>query len=195
MQLGILAIQGAFSKHFQTLKNLNQPEPTLIRKPEDLKNLSAVFLPGGESSTMSKLLRFNELTEPLQEEIDKGLPIFATCAGIILLAKEVTGGVQDQHQFSALNISVARNAYGRQNESFEADIDIPKLEGDSFEGVFIRSPIVTEAGKEVEILATHDSKPVLCQQGNILAATFHPELTDDARLHKYFLESIVKNQR
>lgn len=191
MRLGILALQGAFQKHLQILNSFNLDESILVRHPEDLKNLDAIFLPGGESSTISKLLKFNKLEEPLQKTIHEGLPVFATCAGVILLASEIQNA-KDQTNFSSLDISVERNAYGSQIKSFEAELDIPFLKGDTFPGVFIRSPIISRVGTEVKVLAEHDKKPVLCQQGNILAATFHPELTDDIRLHEYFFQYISK---
>lgn len=191
MRLGVLAIQGAFQKHFEVLKSLGQPEPILVRQPEELENLDALFLPGGESTTMSKLLRFSELEVPLKERLSDGLPIFATCAGLILLASEIKNATKDQSNFSSLDISVTRNAYGAQIKSFEAGLDISVLEGEAFLGVFIRSPIINKVGTKVKVLANNDENPVLLQQDNILAATFHPELSGDTRLHQYFLENMI----
>ena len=208
MRLGILAIQGAFEKHSQILKKIGTPEPIFVRQPQELEGLDALFLPGGETSTMSKLLRFNGLDAPLKDQLENGIPIFATCAGLILLASEVKGGIEDQYNFSALDISITRNAYGPQIESFQADINISELNiselgisksktsntSSAYLGVFIRSPIINRVGEKVKVLAHHENNPVLCQQDNILAATFHPELTKDTRIHEFFLNNFVDNK-
>ena len=148
-------------------------------------------MPGGESSTMSQLLESSGLFDPIASRIADGMPVFGTCAGMILLASEILDGRSDQRNFSAIDISVRRNAFGRQVDSFEATIN--SSVGD-FHGVFIRAPRIERVGDDVEILGSIDGEPVLVRQGNVLAASFHPELSNDARLHEYFV-SITANKK
>ncbi len=154
-----------------------------------------MLLPGGESTAISKLLRSSGIYSALKSRLAEEMAVFATCAGTILLANEAAGGLEDQCQFSAIDISLVRNAYGPQIESFEAPINISSIGDEPFQGIFIRSPIIERVGSQVEILASHNKNPVLCRQNNILAATFHPELTDDVRVHRLFLDAITANRQ
>jgi pyridoxal 5'-phosphate synthase pdxT subunit len=160
----------------------------IVRSVADLAGLDGIVLPGGESTTMTMLMERVGLLVPLRGAIDAGLPTLATCAGMIVLAREVTDGMPDQTGLGLLDIAVRRNGYGRQVDSFEADIDVAGLEGKPFHAVFIRSPLVESTGN-VEVIATHEGHPVAVRQGNILALCFHPELTKDLRLHRQFLKT------
>lgn len=188
--IGVLALQGAFARHVEVLNDVGV-DAFEVRNRGQLDRCDAIVLPGGESTTMSKLLDTFELTEPLAKMVDDGLPTFGTCAGMILLASTISDGRPDQHSFGAIDIDVRRNGYGRQIDSFEADLDIPELGGDPFTAVFIRAPVVEAHGVAVEVLATVDDIPVLCRQGPVLVASFHPELTDDRRLHRFFVERVA----
>ena len=185
MNVGILALQGAFVAHARVVRALDA-QPVEVRDPDALEALDALILPGGESTTMSMLLESSKLQQPIAERLQDGLPVFGTCAGLILLARGVLDGRADQHSFGALDIDVRRNAFGRQVDSFEAELDVAGLEA-PFHGVFIRAPIVERAGARVEVLACVNDKPVLVRQGHVLAAAFHPELSDDDRIHRMFL--------
>jgi 5'-phosphate synthase pdxT subunit len=189
VKVGVLALQGAFARHAATLAALGG-EPVLVKRPDQLDGVDALVLPGGESTTMSMLLESSGCFEPIAERLAAGLPTLGTCAGMILLGAEVLDGRPDQRCFGAVDISVRRNAFGRQVDSFEADLPVTGLEGGPFHAVFIRAPFVERAGPEVEVLATVDGHPVLCRQGAVTVAAFHPELSDDARLHERFLKEI-----
>ena len=190
MQIGVLALQGAFAAHSDCLTSIGV-QSIEVRNPEQLKSVDALLMPGGESSTMSQLLESSGLFDPISSRIADGMPVFGTCAGMILLASEILDGRSDQRSFSAIDISVRRNAFGRQVDSFEATIKSPV--GD-FHGVFIRAPRIERVGDEVEVLGSINDEPVLVRQGNVLAASFHPELSNDARLHEYFV-SITANKK
>ncbi len=187
--VGVLALQGAFAEHAAALRSLGATV-VLVRTPEDLAAVDAVVLPGGESTTMSKLLDTSGLREPLAALLEEGLPAFGTCAGLILLARTVADGRPDQRSFGVLDVAVVRNGYGRQRESFEAGISIDALGDPPFPGVFIRAPRVTSVGGAASTLASVDGDPVLVCQGPVLAAAFHPELAGDLRLHHLFLERV-----
>jgi len=187
--IGVLALQGAFESHQQRLAELGVPSRQ-VRTPHDLAGVDALVMPGGESTTMSKLLFTSGLFDPIAERIADGMPVFGTCAGMILLATEVLEGRPDQRSFGAIDITVQRNGYGRQVDSFEADLDVPGIAGGPFDGVFIRAPKVVRAGVGVEVLAEHEGVPVLVRQGPITVASFHPELAGDHRLHAQFLNHI-----
>jgi 5'-phosphate synthase pdxT subunit len=187
--VGVLALQGAFAAHQRRLNDLGASAPA-IRQPRDLTGVDALVLPGGESTTMSKLLASADLFDAIKARVSDGMPVFGTCAGLILLATEVLDGRPDQRSFGALDITVRRNGYGRQIDSFEADIDVDGMDGDPFHAVFIRAPTVESTGPGVAVLAEHGGGPVLVAQGAIMAAAFHPELVDDARLHARFLTLI-----
>jgi len=188
-RVGVLALQGAAAAHSAVLGDLGAA-PVTVRAPADLDDLDAVVVPGGESTTMSLLLGSSGLWEPLAERLAAGLPAFGTCAGMILLAADVLDGRPDQHCFGAIDLGVRRNAFGRQVESFEADLDVDGLPGGRFPAVFIRAPFVERVGPGVEVLATVEGHPVLCRQGPVLVSSFHPELAGDRRLHRSFLEGV-----
>ncbi len=186
MKVGVLALQGAFREHREVLDALDV-EAVEVRVPEHLSGLDALFMPGGESTTIGKLLDTSGLRQPLDAALRDGLPAFGTCAGLILLADDVRGGDgSSPASLGVLDCTVVRNAYGRQRESFEAALTVKGIEHD-FPGVFIRAPVVERVGEAIEVLATHDAHPVLVRQGAIWAATFHPELSGDLRLHQQFL--------
>jgi len=186
VKVGVLALQGAFARHAAVLRAVGAT-PVEVRTPTALDAVEALVLPGGESTTMSMLLESSGLFPPVAERLAGGMPAMGTCAGMILLATEVLDGRADQRSFGALDIAVRRNAFGRQVDSFEADL---RVEGRAaaIPAVFIRSPFVERAGPDVEVLARVDDHPVLCRQGAVLVAAFHPELTDDTGVHELFLE-------
>jgi pyridoxal 5'-phosphate synthase pdxT subunit len=185
VKIGVLALQGAFAAHARLLADLGA-HPVEVRNPDDLSGVDALVLPGGESTTVSMLLDSSGLLEPVGERLRDGMPVFGTCAGLILLAGTVVDGRPDQRSFGVLDIDVRRNAYGRQVDSFEADLEVDGLE-DEFHAIFIRAPVVERAGDGVEVLARWADLPVLVRQGPVLAAAFHPELSGDARLHERFV--------
>ncbi len=189
MKAGVLALQGAFREHREVLDALGV-DVIEVRVPDHLSGVDALFLPGGESTTMSNLLDSSGLFEPLQVLIHDGVPTFGTCAGMILLARDVVDGRADQRSFDVLDIRVRRNGYGRQIASFEADLDVDDLRGGRFRGVFIRAPLVERVGDGVDVLAEHDGVPVLVRQGSVWAASFHPELSGDLRLHERFVHEV-----
>ncbi len=186
VKVGVLALQGAFAPHAAALRDLGA-EPREVRTPAQLDGVDALVLPGGESTTMSMLLESSGLFEPLATLIADGAPVLGTCAGMILLAREVLDGRPDQRSFGAVDISVRRNAFGRQVDSFEADLEVSGF-ATPMPAVFIRAPFVEAAGDGVEVLASLDGHPVLCRQGAVLVTAFHPELTGDLRLHELFLK-------
>jgi pyridoxal 5'-phosphate synthase pdxT subunit len=186
MKVGILALQGAFREHREVLDALGV-ETVEVRVPSDLSAVDALVLPGGESTTMSKLLETSGLREPLGARLRDGLPALGTCAGLILLAHEVLDGRPDQPPLDVIDCTVRRNAYGTQLQSFEAPIEVAGLRGGAFPGVFIRAPVVERVGPGVEVLAEHDGRPVLCRSGPLWVSTFHPELSGDLRIHQSFI--------
>ncbi len=186
-RIGILALQGAFASHANCVTELGH-SALEVRTPADLSGLDGLIMPGGESSTMSQLLESSGLLEPIRDAIADGLATFGTCAGMILLAHEIVDGRSDQCCFDAIEITVRRNAFGRQIDSFEADIETV-IGG--FHGIFIRAPRIESVSEKVEVLGTYGGEPVLVRQANVLASSFHPELTGDARLHEYFINSVV----
>jgi 5'-phosphate synthase pdxT subunit len=188
-RVGILALQGAVRPHAEALIEIGA-EPVEVRRPDDLGDLDALVLPGGESTTMSFLLDSSGLRGPLQEWLATGRPVFGTCAGMILLASRVLDGRDDQQSFGVIDLAVRRNAFGRQRESFETELPVDGLDL-PFHAVFIRAPFVEEVGEGVEVLATVDGHPVLCRAGQVLVSSFHPELDHDRRLHRLFLEGVA----
>jgi len=179
-------MQGAFAEHVRALEK-SGARTRLVRTREDLEGLDGIVLPGGESTTMTMLMERNGLLEPLRDAIAHGLATFATCAGMIVLARDVVDGMADQKGLGLLDIAVRRNGYGRQVDSFEADLDVRGVNGKPFPGVFIRSPLVESTGS-TEVIATHDHHAVAVRQGRIVALCFHPELTGDLRLHREFVK-------
>ena len=188
-KVGVLALQGASRLHAEVLSGLGA-EAVQIRTAAELAGVEALVLPGGESTTIGLLLDLAGLRDPLAERIRDGLPVLATCAGMILLAAEVLDGRPDQRPLAAIDLSVRRNAFGRQRDSFEADLEIEGLAGGPFPAVFIRAPVVERVGDGVDVLARVDEGPVLCSSGALLVSSFHPELSGDLRLHRLFLERI-----
>jgi 5'-phosphate synthase pdxT subunit len=189
VKVGLLALQGAVGLHADALTALGAVAVP-VRTPDQLADVDALIIPGGESTAISLLLESSGLTDPLAERLADGLPTFGTCAGMILLAADVIDGRPDQRAFAAIDVGVRRNAFGRQIDSFEADLAVPALEGEKFHAVFIRAPVVERVGNGVEVLATLDDRPVLCRQGRVFVSAFHPELTPDLRLHRLFLEDL-----
>lgn len=185
MIVGILALQGGFTPHSQAVQRLGH-EPVLVRYPTQLLPLDALILPGGESTTIYKLLDRWGFIEPLWARANAGLPIWGTCAGAILLARRIRASAQPT--LGLMDMEVERNAYGRQVDSFEAQLPISGLDR-PMRAVFIRAPVITETGPEVRVLATHGGRVAMANQGRLLATTFHPELADDDRLLRWFLDS------
>ena len=179
-------MQGAFAEHVRALEK-SGARTRLVRTREDLEGLDGIVLPGGESTTMTMLMERAGLLEPLREAIAGGLATFATCAGMIVLARDVVDGMADQRGLGLLDVAVRRNGYGRQVDSFEAELDVTGLGGKPFPGVFIRSPLVESAGS-TEVMARLDGHVVAVRQGRIVALCFHPELTGDLRLHREFVK-------
>jgi len=192
VRVGVLALQGDFLEHCQVLEAVGA-EAREVRLPADLEGVDALILPGGESTTIARLLDAAGLRLPLLRCIGEGMPTWGTCAGMILLAKRVRE--ERPLPLGVMDIEVARNAFGRQVDSFEADVEVAGLPGGPFRAVFIRAPVILSAGPGVEILARlPDGTPVAARQGSLLATAFHPELTDDLRLHRWFLQ-MVTNRR
>jgi 5'-phosphate synthase pdxT subunit len=189
VKIGVLALQGASAKHAAMLARLGA-EVVEVRTPDALRDVEALVIPGGESTTISMLLESSGLFDQLADQLADGLPVFGTCAGMILLADEILDGRGDQRCFGAIDIEVRRNAFGRQVDSFEADLDVAGLDDPPFRAVFIRAPIVERTGPDVEVLAAVGGRPVLCRRGEVLVAAFHPELGDDPRLHELFLSTV-----
>lgn len=188
-RIGVLALQGAVRAHAEVLAALGA-EPVEVRTPTDLAGVDGLVLPGGESTTMSILLDSSGLRVPLAARLGDGLPAFGTCAGMILLATEVLDGRPDQRSFGAIDLTVRRNAFGRQRDSFETDLAVEGLDS-PFHAVFIRAPFVERAGADVEVLAEVGGHPVLCRSGVVMVGAFHPELGGDGRLHEMFLDSVA----
>ncbi len=192
MNVGVLALQGDIPEHFRALQRIVPERRTVwVRRPEDLTEIDALFLPGGESTTIADLVVKTGLWEPLKERIDRGMAVLATCAGLILLARELEAspGGRDPPTLGALDVRVRRNDYGRQRESFEAPVRVEGLDGPSFPGVFIRAPRILSFGPTVTAIAWREEEVVGVRQGRVWGLTFHPELTDDLRLHRAFLRS------
>lgn len=183
-RVGVLSLQGDVREHIHLLDELGV-DAVEVKHPEPIGEIDALIIPGGESTTIGKLATRFGLIDALREAINDGLPVYGTCAGMILLASSVTEG--DQPLIGALDVVVKRNAFGRQNESFEAHVDIEGLE-EPFHAVFIRAPWIEKVGSEVEVLAEIDDHPVMVRQGRLLATSFHPELTGDGRIHRMLLE-------
>ena len=186
--VGVLALQGAFDAHVRRLAELGV-ESRLVKDISDLDDLDGIILPGGESTTMSNLLVASGLGVVLTSRLHDGLPVFGTCAGMIMMAHTIHDGRPDQISFDAMDIKVRRNGYGRQNDSFEQDISITSLDS-PFHALFIRAPVIESMGSNVEVLASVDEHPVLVRQAHALASSFHPELVSDLRVHEIFLSLI-----
>jgi 5'-phosphate synthase pdxT subunit len=190
VKVGVLALQGAAARHADMLARLGA-EPVPVRAPDQLAGVDGLVIPGGESTTISKLLDTSGLFDPMAERLRDGLPVLGTCAGMILLAGRILDGRDDQRCFGVIDADVRRNAFGRQIDSFEAELAVAGIEGPRLRAVFIRAPVVERVGPAVEVLASVDDRPVLCRQGPALVAAFHPELGDDTRLHELFLDEVT----
>ena len=191
MKIGVLALQGDFIGHVRFLEKLGA-RLVAIRKPDELAGLDGLVIPGGESTTMVGLMHSYGLFQPLKELIRSGLPVMGTCAGMILLARKVSN--PDMDTLAVMDITVKRNAFGRQADSFEIELDVPSLGEKSFPAVFIRAPFVEDTGSQVKVLARlPDGSIVAARQGNLLALAFHPELGHDARFHRYFLGMVASH--
>ena len=187
--IGVLALQGDVREHLTALATadaLARP----VRRPEELAEVDGLVVPGGESTTMSKLASLFGMLEPLRERVRNGMPVYGTCAGMILLADKILDPRSGQETVGGIDMIVRRNAFGRQNESFEAAVEVAGVEGGPVEGVFIRAPWVESVGAQVEVLAEHRGHIVAVRQKNVLATSFHPELTGDHRLHAFFVDMV-----
>ncbi|MBL0388987.1 pyridoxal 5'-phosphate synthase glutaminase subunit PdxT [Tumebacillus sp. ITR2] len=194
MKIGVLALQGAVAEHIKSLEQAGADEVVAVKWPADLEGLDGLVLPGGESTTIGKLMNKYELMEPVREMAKRGVPMFGTCAGLILLAERIHG--QDWSHLGVFDVLVDRNSFGRQVDSFETDLDVKGMEGqEKYRAVFIRAPHIMEIGDQVEVLSTFNDRVVTARQGHILGASFHPELTDDVRLHQYFLTMVEEAKK
>lgn len=194
LQVGVLALQGAFAAHARVLRGLDA-EPVEVRQPAQLAGIDALVMPGGESTTMSMLLESSGLFDPIAKLLADGLPVLGTCAGMILLSTEIVDGRPDQRNFAVVDMTVRRNAYGRQVDSFETDLDVSGIGPEPFHAVFIRAPVVERVGPEVVVLAELDGHAVLARHGSITVAAFHPELSGDDRIHARFLQEVQESCR
>jgi 5'-phosphate synthase pdxT subunit len=192
MRIGVLAVQGAFIEHEKVLTRIGA-EAVQVRLPQHLQDLAGLIIPGGESTTIGKVTQRWGLIEPLRAFAQSGHPLWGTCAGMILMAKEVIDGKPEQPLLGLMDMTVRRNAFGRQVDSFEVDLEVPVL-GDPFPAVFIRAPLIERVGKGVDVLARlEDGTVVAARQGKLLVTAFHPELTEDDRFHRYFLKELTTN--
>lgn len=191
MRVGVLALQGDFREHIAVLNSLGA-DAVGVRRPSELADVQGLVIPGGESSVIDKLSRLFGLAEPVQAAIASGLPVWGTCAGLIMLADTVIDGIEGQESFGGLHIAVRRNAFGSQLDSFETDLDIPVVGEPALHAVFIRAPIVESVSDGVTTLAAlEDGRIVAVEQGNLLGTSFHPEMTGDTRFHEYFLSKVA----
>ena len=188
MKVGVLGLQGDVREHVTALER-SGAAPIIVKTVAELADVDGLVIPGGESTTIGKLLDRFGLLEPLRERAASGLPLYGTCAGAILMAVDIEGPDEAAHRIPVLDVTVRRNAYGRQVESFETDLGVRDMD-DPFRGVFIRAPVILRVGAEVEVLAELDGAPVLVRQGRRMASTFHPEMTGDDRVHRRFVELI-----
>jgi 5'-phosphate synthase pdxT subunit len=187
--VGVLALQGDVREHLAALAAAGAAART-VRRPEELAEVEGLVIPGGESTTMSKLAALFGMLEPLRGRIAAGMPVYGTCAGMILLADKILDPRSGQETLGGIDMIVRRNAFGRQNESFEAAVEVSGVEGGPVEGVFIRAPWVESVGAEVEVLAEYGGHVVAVRQGDVLATSFHPELTGDHRVHRFFCDMV-----
>lgn len=193
VKIGVLGLQGAVREHLQSIEACGA-EAIIVKRPEQLDDIDGIILPGGESTTMRRLIDKYEFMEPLRQFAKNGKPMFGTCAGLILLAEKIVG--YSEPHLGLMGVTVERNSFGRQRESFEAELMIPGIAED-FIGVFIRAPHIVEASENVEVLAKHNGRIVAAREGQFLGCSFHPELTDDHRLTDYFVQIVVdaKNKK
>jgi len=189
VRVGVLALQGAFREHIYALEALDI-RAVAVRLPKQLDECAGLIIPGGESTAISKLMDSYGFYEPIVDRHAQGMAVWGTCAGAILIAQRVLEGVEGQRGLDLMDVEVRRNAYGRQADSFEADLGFAHI-GEAYRGVFIRAPWIESVSEGVEILARHEGRIVAARQGNLLATTFHPELTGDPRVHRYFVQTVV----
>ncbi|MFM8366924.1 MAG: pyridoxal 5'-phosphate synthase glutaminase subunit PdxT [Candidatus Nanopelagicaceae bacterium] len=189
MRVGVLALQGDFREHIAAFSAIGV-EAIAVKTAEEINSVDALVLPGGESTTIAKLARIFEVFDLIKQKIKDGLPVYGSCAGLILLSNKILDGIEGQETFGGLDVIARRNAFGRQVDSFEGEIDFAGV--GKLNGVFIRAPWVEEVGTEVEVLASSHGHPVAVRQGKILATSFHPELTDNHAVHRYFVEEICR---
>ncbi|MDD4985261.1 MAG: pyridoxal 5'-phosphate synthase glutaminase subunit PdxT [Dehalococcoidales bacterium] len=193
MRIGVLAMQGAFAEHIAMLRQL-KVEALPVRLPSEFDDIDGLVIPGGESTSIGRLIATYKLADKVKRLAEKGLPIFGTCAGMILLAREISDS--DVEPLGLMDITVRRNAFGRQKDSFETELDVPALGEKPFLGIFIRAPLIEKVNGKTEILARlSDGTIVAARQGKLLAAAFHPELTDDLRFHQYFLDIATESNK
>ncbi|GIO70423.1 pyridoxal 5'-phosphate synthase glutaminase subunit PdxT [Paenibacillus sp. FSL M7-1455] len=190
MKIGVLALQGAVAEHIRSIE-LAGAEGVAIKKKEELQDIQGLIIPGGESTTIGKLMRKYDFIDAIREFSAAGKPIFGTCAGLIVLAKTIEG--QEEAHLELMDITVARNAFGRQRESFETDLDVKGI-NEPVRAVFIRAPLIRSVGDQVDVLSSYNGEIVAARQGHLLASSFHPELTDDYRLHQYFVDMVKAGQ-
>lgn len=196
MRVGVLALQGDFREHIDALSHC-QVQAIEVRRVSELESIDALVIPGGESTTIVSLAKTFEVFEPIKERIAAGMPVYGSCAGMIMLANQIVAAKEGQETFGGIDITVRRNAFGRQIASFESDVIAPAISNSPIRAVFIRAPWVEKVGKDVEVLATYTgtdgvSHAVAVRQGHLLATAFHPEITDDYSVHRYFLEKVCK---
>jgi 5'-phosphate synthase pdxT subunit len=190
IKIGVLALQGAVAEHIRGIEQAGG-EGVVVKRIEQLDDVQGMILPGGESTTIGKLMRTYGFIEAMKQFSGQGKPVFGTCAGLILIAKEIAG--QDEAHLELMDMTVARNAFGRQRESFETDLPIKGID-ENVRAVFIRAPLIEKVGDNVDVLSTYQGQIVAAQQDHLLAASFHPELTDDYRMHAYFLDMVKKRR-
>ena len=185
IKIGVLSLQGDYQKHFDILSMINGVEPFFVRLPDELEECDGLIIPGGESTTVGKLMNRYGMDTAIKRKCSEGMAVYGTCTGMIIMAKDIEGS--SQHRLSLLDITVKRNAFGRQIDSFETDLQIPKISSEKIRAVFIRAPLVTKVGDRVEVLATLDNGGIIMvRQGNLVASAFHPELTDNTSVHYWF---------
>ncbi|HDK7167431.1 TPA: pyridoxal 5'-phosphate synthase glutaminase subunit PdxT [Clostridium botulinum] len=192
MKVGVLDLQGSVVEHIKILEKIDNVEPVRVKYKEDLDNIQGIILPGGESTTLGKLLKDFHIYDTLKEKIEKGLPVWGTCAGMILLAKDIEE--QEESYFKVIDIKVKRNAYGSQLNSFSIEEMLEDIDKEPIELVFIRAPYITTVGSNVTILKKVRKNIVAAKEKNVLVTSFHPELTEDTRFHKYFIDKFIKNK-
>lgn len=189
--VGVLALQGDVREHQQVLTDLGA-QVVLVRTPAQLETVSGLVIPGGESSVIDKLSRIFDISQPIQERIAAGMPVFGTCAGLIMLADTVLDAIKGQQSFGGLDVSVRRNAFGSQNQSFETELEVPELGKPTVHATFIRGPVVDAVGSRARVMAAlPDGRVVAVAQGNLLGTSFHPEMNGETRLHRYFLDRVA----
>lgn len=192
IKVGVLDLQGSVTEHMKILEKIDNVEPVRVKYKEDLDNIQGIILPGGESTTLGKLLKDFNIYDTLKGKIEKGLPVWGTCAGMILLAKDIEG--QEESYFKVIDIKVKRNAYGSQLNSFSIEEKLEDIDKERIELVFIRAPYITTVGSNVVILKKVRENIVAAKEKNVLVTSFHPELTEDTRFHKYFIDKFIKNK-